>query len=247
MNSLGPRSRTDAELFDANRRFYDSLWAEARLVGPERFNTWPLVQGLTGGKARRLEVAPGLRPRLPIRGTDFVDISAAALGRLHQRGGRVSLGSITALPYPDGGFDVVCAMDIVEHVEDEDRALAELARVAAPGAALLMATPLHPGRWTPFDDFVGHCRRYEPGRLVTKLAEHGFAIAQSAVYGMQPRSSKLLDWAMWWLTHHRERAMWWYNRVIMPLGVRFEKKLKLSSGMIDARGVDEVLVVCRKA
>jgi hypothetical protein len=63
---------------------------------------------------------------------------------------------------------------------------------------------------------------------------------------MQPRSSRLLDFGMWWLTHHRERAMWWYNRALMPLGVRFQKKLTLAPGMIDATAVDEVLLVCRK-
>jgi sialic acid synthase SpsE len=40
--------------------------------------------------------------------------------------------------------------------------------------------------------------------------------------------------------------MWWYNRALMPLGVRFQKKLALAPGMIDASAVDEVLLVCRK-
>ena len=36
------------------------------------------------------------------------------------------------------------------------------------------------------------------------------------------------------------------NRVLMPLGVRFQKELALAPGMIDATAVDEVLLVCRK-
>jgi len=39
--------------------------------------------------------------------------------------------------------------------------------------------------------------------------------------------------------------MWWYNRVVMPLGVRFQKKLALYPGMIDTRKVGEILLVCR--
>ena len=147
---------------------------------------------------------------------------------------------------PDRAFDLVCALDIVEHVDDDDGALAELARVAAPGASLLVSVPLHASRWNAFDDFVGHRRRYEPSEFVAKLALHGFAVEQSGVFGMQPRSSRLLDAAIWGLTHRRERAMWWYNRVMMPLGVRFQKKLTLASGMIDTDDVDEVLLVCRK-
>ena len=33
-------------LVQLNRRFYDGLWSGARLVDPQRFNTWPLVQSL---------------------------------------------------------------------------------------------------------------------------------------------------------------------------------------------------------
>lgn len=243
---VAARVRSDAELLEANRNFYDPLWRDAQLVGPERFNTWPLVQALVAQSPRRLEVAPGLRPRLPIAGTQFVDISEPALARLHAHGGHTVLGQITAIPFPDRAFDLVCALDIVEHVDDEDGALSELSRVAAPGAVFLLSVPLHPAQWTAFDDFVGHCRRYEPQRLRSKLAEHGFAVEQSAIYGMQPKSSRLLDLGMWFLVHRRERAMWWYNRVFMPLGLRFQKKLALVPGMIDDADVAEIILVCRK-
>ena len=169
-------SSAEASLREANRRFYDPLWTDARLVGPERFNTWPLVSELAARPGLRLEVGPGLRPRLPIEGTCFVDMSAPAVGKLRASGAHALLGFVNALPFPDRTFQLVCALDIVEHVDDEDGALSELARVAAPGAALLLSVPLHPAQWTAFDEFVGHCRRYEPDRLVAKLAEHGFAI-----------------------------------------------------------------------
>lgn len=109
-----------------------------------------------------------------------------------------------------------------------------------------MSVPLHQAMWTAFDDFVGHKRRYEPSELLSKLAQHRLTVERSAVFGMQPRSSKLVDLGMWWLLHHRERAMWWYNRVIMQLGLLFQKRLRLESGMIATDGVDEVLLVCRK-
>jgi SAM-dependent methyltransferase len=237
---------SDRELLEVNRRFYDLLWSGARLVEPQRFNTWPLVSSVLPRSQRQLEVAPGLRPRLPIECTQFVDISAPALTILRARGASVMLGLVSSLPFAAGAFDLVCTLDIVEHVDDDDAALSEISRVAAPGAVLLLSAPLHPSRWTPFDDFVGHRRRYEPQELLTKLARHGLAVERSAVYGMQPRSSRLIDIGMWWLTHHRERAMWWYNRALMPLGVRFQKRLALAQGMIDTSSVDEVLLVCRK-
>jgi hypothetical protein len=67
----------------------------------------------------------------------------------------------------------------------------------------------------------------------------------SAVYGMKPRSSHLLDLGLWYLVNQRERAMWWYNRVFMPLGIRFQKPLTLAEGLIADEQVDEILLVCR--
>jgi SAM-dependent methyltransferase len=235
------------ELLDANREYYDSLWSEARLVEPDRFNTWPLIESLLPRCASRLEVAPGLRPRLPIEGTHFIDLSAPAAAKLKARGASVAVSQVTALPYVDAAFDLVCAFDIVEHVDDDISALREIARVARPGATLLISVPLHPARWTAFDDFVGHRRRYDPETLDATLAQHGLRIERSAVFGMQPKSSRLLDIGMWWLTHQRERAMWWYNRVIMPLGLRFQPSLAFVPGLGDSAQADEVLMVCRKA
>ncbi|MCI4568956.1 class I SAM-dependent methyltransferase [Lysobacter sp. CFH 32150] len=246
MNASPPQPM-DAEhdLLEHNRRFYDGLWSSARLTDPQRFNTWPLVSRLTSNATHRLEVAPGLRPRFPLHGTHFVDISPPALQRLQANGANAVQGRVTALPFPDATFDAVCAMDIIEHVVDDDGVLAELARVAKPGAAVLLSAPLHPASWTAFDDFVGHYRRYEPEQLLTKIRAHGFTLEHSAIYGMQPKSSWLLDLGMWFLTHRREQAMRWYNRTL-PLFARFQKPLALVSGMVGTAEVDEVLLVCRK-
>lgn len=238
--------RSERQMYAVNRHFYDALWAHARLVEPQRFNTWPLVSTLVQQAERRVEIAAGLRPRLPIAGTCFVDISAPAVATLQAHKGHAMLGSITALPLPDDGFDLVCALDVVEHVEDGDAALTELSRIAAEGATLLLSVPLYQAYWTPFDDVVGHRRRYEPDQLLAKLAALGFTVERSAVFGMRPRKSWLFDLGMWFLAHRRQQAMWWYNRVFMPLGVRMQKPLRLATGMLPTEGVDEIFLVCRK-
>jgi SAM-dependent methyltransferase len=237
---------TARQLLDANRRYYDSLWSGAQLVEPDRFNTWPLIRAVLPSGGRRLEVAPGLRPRLPLEETQFVDVSTTALTKLKERGASVVTGLITSLPFAAAAFDLVCALDIVEHVEDDALALDELSLVARPGAAVLLSVPLHPERWNAFDDFVGHRRRYRPETLAEILSRRGLRIERSAVYGMQPRSSRLLDAGMWFLTHQRERALWWYNRVLMPLGLRCQKKLNFGTGLIGTSDIDEILMVCRK-
>jgi SAM-dependent methyltransferase len=247
LQATAPQPRAGRGLRDENRRFYDLFWSGARLFEPQRFNTWPLVRTLVSESSRRLEVAPGLRPRLPIEGTQFVDISAQALAKLREHGAQVTLGEVCALPFADAAFDLVCALDIVEHVDDDDGALSEISRVVRPGGTVLVSMPLHPSRWTAFDDFVGHKRRYEPAQLFEKLASHHLVVTASAVFGMQPRSSRLVDFGMWWLIHNRERAMWWYNWAVMPLGLRFQKELQLTPGLIATDEVDEILLVCRSA
>ncbi|HWV16401.1 MAG TPA: class I SAM-dependent methyltransferase [Cellvibrio sp.] len=242
---MNPPTITETQLLDKNRHFYNSLWGGAQLVEAEKFNTWPLVSSLLNSGQRRLEVAPGLRPRLPIKETHFVDISQPALDILQARGGSISSASICDLPFADQSFDLICALDIIEHVDDDRTALAELSRVAAEGALLLISTPLHQELWTPFDDMVGHRRRYQPEAFITLLQEQGFSVKQSAVFGMKPKSSRLVDLGMRLLQRRPKRAFWWYNK-IMPLTLRFQKKLKLVPGLLDTAAVSDIFLVCQR-
>ena len=239
--------RSDADLLRTNRHFYEALWSDARLIGPERFNTWPLFgsagrDGTGAGSRSRPGCARACRWATPASSTSATPHCAGCA----QHGASATHAMIGALPFPDGHFDLVCALDILEHVVDDVGALAELARVASPEATLLLSVPLDPDAWTAFDDFVGHYRRYEPAQIDAMLAAHGWRIERSAIYGMKPESSRLLDLGQWFLTHQRERAMWWYNRVFMPLGLRFQKPLQWRDGLGDTRGVDELLLVCRR-
>ena len=238
---------TEGDTAFINRNFYDALWSRTRLTRPERFNTWPLIAGLLPAAALRLEIGPGLRPRLPIAGTHFVDISAPVIQRLNARGALAQPGQATALPFEDNSFDLVCAFDVIEHVEDDLRAFAELSRVLKEDGVLIFSVPLHAELWTAFDGFVGHVRRYEPAHLLTILHKHNLVLEKSAVYGMQPANSGLLDCGIWFLTHQRSIALFWYNRVFLPLGIFFQKRLKFSAGLLDPRGVDEIVLVCRRA
>ena len=231
----------------ANRRFYDALWSAGYLVPPHRFNTWADLSVLAATAADRLEVGPGLRPRLPVSGTHFVDVSEPALARLRERGGLATLSDVTALPFRDRSFDLVCAFDIVEHVEDDHAVFAELSRVARKGASVVLSVPLHQVRWTAFDALVGHVRRYEPDQLLALLQEHRLALERTAVFGMEPRSRWLLELAAWGLSKRREKALRWYNGVFLPLGLLIQRRLEWGRGLIDVAGVGELLLACRRS
>ena len=246
MPSGSAQAATCPAIAAVNRDFYDSLWSASDVTLPQRFNTWPLLSALAASAPARLEIGPGLRPRLPIAGTNFVEISQPSLSPLRARGGLATLGEITALPFPDCSFDLVCAFDIVEHIEDDRQAFRELHRVSKDDATVIFSVPLHPARWSAFDALVGHARRYDPDDLLAILGEHAFVLEQSAAFGMQPRSGWLLDFAVWGLTHRRVQAMRWYNGLFLPLGLFLQKRLAWVSGLIDVANVDELLLVCRR-
>lgn len=234
-----------ATLLEKNRDFYQSLWGKARLIPPQKFNTWPFVQSLISSDQRRLEVGPGLRPRLPIAQTDFVDISEAALQKLSVAGGKIHSAEIHNLPFEDNTFDLVCALDIIEHVEADHAALSELCRVAKPDAFVLLSVPLFMRCWTPFDQIVGHCRRYELDALFALLKANSLELKQSAIYGMQPKSNRVVTWAMNYLEQNPERALWYYNHLFMPIGLRLQKPLKMESGLCNLDAADEIFMCCQ--
>jgi SAM-dependent methyltransferase len=143
-------------------------------------------------------------------------------------------------------YDLVCAMDVVEHAEDGDAALAELSRVTKPGGVLLLSVPLHAAQWSAFDELVGHRQRYEPAELRQKLFDAGFAVESSAVYGMQPRWRWLTDFGMRCLMQRRTQAIWYYTHLLMPIGLRLQAKLRFAKGMISSPDIAEILLVCRR-
>lgn len=240
------QGRACSDITARNQGFYNALWSASSVTLPQRFNTWPLLSALAAAAPARLEIGPGLRPRLPIAGTTFVDISRPALSRLQAHGGLTMLGDVTALPFPDRSFDLLCAFDIVEHIEDDRQAFRELSRVAKDDAIVVLSVPLHSACWSAFDTLVGHVRRYEPDELLALLKAHSFSLERSAVFGMQPKSGWLLDFAVWGLTHKPVQAMRWYNGLFLPLGLFLQRPLVWSTGLTDVANVDEILLVCRR-
>jgi SAM-dependent methyltransferase len=234
------------DLVAKNSEFYDALWARTYLTSPRYFNTWALLSRLAAVAPMRLEVGPGLRPRLPVEGTHFLDLSPPAIARLRAAGGLAQAGQITALPFADEHFDLVVACDVIEHVEADHHVFSELHRVLKPGGRLVFSVPLHPARWTIFDDCVGHARRYAPAELRAMLAEQGWEVEQSAVFGMQSNNPHLLRFAVKGLTEHRAAAIRWYNWLFLPIGLLFQSRLKFVPGLLDLAEVDEALLVCRR-
>src|SRR5947209_3707452 len=134
-----------------NRHFYAALWSTTELLPPERFNTWPLIAALAAASPNRLELGPGMRPRLPMDGTCFIDISAPVIKRLNVLGVNAVAAELTALPFASCLFELVCAFDVIEHIEDDARVFGEISRVLKDNGMLVFSVPLHRASWTEFD------------------------------------------------------------------------------------------------
>jgi SAM-dependent methyltransferase len=105
-----------------------------------------------------------------------VDPSPHAIEFCRRRGlGGVTESELEALPFEDGAFDLILASDVIEHIEDDRAALAELRRVAAPRGRLLVTVPAYQWMWSRFDDEHHHFRRYTVGRLRASMAAAGWA------------------------------------------------------------------------
>jgi SAM-dependent methyltransferase len=73
-------------------------------------------------------------------------------------------------------FDVVAAFDVLEHIEDDRAALAEIFQAVRPGGGILLSVPQHPFLWSRADDIACHKRRYRRSELAAKAREAGFEV-----------------------------------------------------------------------
>lgn len=102
-----------------------------------------------------------------------VDASPEAIGFCHQRGETsVKQARIEELPCDDNTHDLVTALDVLEHIEDDGKALSEMVRVCKPGGYLLITVPGFPSLWGEHDVINQHVRRYEWSRLLQMLEDH---------------------------------------------------------------------------
>jgi SAM-dependent methyltransferase len=109
-----------------------------------------------------------------VTGLDFSD---EAIRLCAEKGlGDVRKGDITAMPFADDAFSLVLATDIIEHVVDDEQALAEIARVLEPGGAALITVPAFPSLWGLQDIVSSHKRRYRMSNLLSRIEASGLVV-----------------------------------------------------------------------
>ncbi len=116
-----------------------------------------------------------LAPFGPVVGADF---SPEALQFCVTRGVGANLAraDVRRLPFADASFDVVTAMDIVEHIDDDKAASCEIFRVLRPGGRLLVTVPAFSSLWSEHDEALHHHRRYTVPRLKDLFQRVGLTV-----------------------------------------------------------------------
>lgn len=91
------------------------------------------------------------------------------------------------LPYLEE-FDIIGLFDTLEHIPEDEKALAEAHRALVPGGGLLLMVPQHRFLWSHVDEVSGHVRRYGRKDLLEKVRRAGFHVvaASSFVFFLLP-------------------------------------------------------------
>lgn len=95
-----------------------------------------------------------------------VEPDPAFLERLQELGFNPVQASVTSLPFETGSFDLVCALDVIEHVEHDQAAVNELLRVCRAGGAVVLTVPAFQSLWSPHDVVNHHFRRYRMREVI---------------------------------------------------------------------------------
>jgi ubiquinone/menaquinone biosynthesis C-methylase UbiE len=116
-----------------------------------------------------------LRQALPTARIAASELHSVGLATARQRhGSDVELIQMDARRcHLSDALDLVGAFDVLEHIPEDDRVLAEIARILKPGGILLATVPQHPWMWSTADDLALHQRRYRRGELALKARGAG--------------------------------------------------------------------------
>lgn len=127
----------------------------------------------TGGLLARLAAA------FPERDLVGADVAAEAVRRARRKvpQARLTVASVSALPFDGASFGALVSCDVLCHrLVDEAAALAEFRRVLAPGGTLVLNLPAHEWLRSAHDERVHNARRYDRRRLASLLEGAGFVV-----------------------------------------------------------------------
>jgi SAM-dependent methyltransferase len=154
-----------------------------------------LEVGCSGGYFLRDLAAA--RPQAEIIGADY---TLGALEHLAERLAGVPLlqFDLTRCPLPDGSVDAVVLLNVLEHIERDDLALAQIRRILRPGGVMIAEVPAGARLYDLYDRHLMHFRRYDMAGLRRLVEAGGFEILERSHLGF-------LLYPPFWLTKKLNR------------------------------------------
>jgi SAM-dependent methyltransferase len=138
---------------------------------------------MTNNELRILDVGCGTGANLEMLKqfgeSEGVDVSDDALEFCRKKGLKVHKGLAEELPFEDESFDLVTALDVVEHLDDDVAGLKEMHRVLKTGGKTLIFVPAFMWLWGVQDDISNHRIRYTRKEIVERLEKAGFTIERA--------------------------------------------------------------------
>jgi len=131
--------------------------------------------------------------------------------------GDVRQGDVRAMPFAPASFELVLATDIIEHVEDDGAALAEIARVLVSGGVALITVPTFPSLWGLQDRVAHHKRRYRLHQLLAAIRRAG----------LEPGRRYYFNYLLF-------VPIWAARRLIDLLGLKLSSENEVNSPLLNA-------------
>lgn len=189
--NIGGFPAFDPLLSGVNHGFKDSFFDELAPLEAKNFwfrsrnrlITWALDRYCPGAK-EFLEIGCGtgyvlsgiaaVRPEIALSASE---ISSAGLAYAARRTPQASFFQMDARKIPfDQEFGVVGAFDVLEHIEEDELVLGQIAQALKPGGGLLLTVPQHRFLWSEVDRHACHVRRYQAEELRSKVCRAGLRV-----------------------------------------------------------------------
>jgi 2-polyprenyl-3-methyl-5-hydroxy-6-metoxy-1,4-benzoquinol methylase len=134
-------------------------------------------------KAKILDVGCGLGDVLndierqfnhELHGMDYAQSNVKVAQKRLEGKASIIQGNIYDLPYESDSFDLALCLEVLEHIEDDQRAIREIARVLKPGGVLIAAVP-YTYYWPQYQTLLGHFRHYTRESFTARMKDNGFS------------------------------------------------------------------------
>lgn len=109
------------------------------------------------------------------------DVSRSYVKETHDL--QVDAGSLPdGLPYAPASFDLVCAFDVIEHVDDDRASVRKLGELLSDDGVFVATVPAYQWMWSRHDELHHHKRRYTRREFVNVLEDAGLRVVKATYF-----------------------------------------------------------------